>query len=374
MREKSSADTAMDGGDAGEGAEGGPDAESDPFAALPTPAVACERTDDGWVVRATNDAFDRTFGAAGGAGDPASELPGADAFGEGLPVDDPATVEREVDGDRRVFSVRASPAAVVVYADVTDREHRLERIRTQRDRLDDFAGLLAHDLRNPLEVAMARTELARELGGDEHLAKTEAALDRIDAVVTELLELAREGAVVGETEPFSLSTVAREAWETVATGDATLSVAGDATVEGDPGRVRELLENLFRNAVEHGSTSPRSQARDDAVEHGSTSSRPEADDAAEHADDAAAIEVGVVTDDGPVGLYVADDGDGIPPEDREDVFKPGFSTDDEGTGFGLTVVQRIAAGHGWEVAVAESAVGGARFEVVDPTGEAFSSD
>jgi signal transduction histidine kinase len=360
MREQSSTDATTDGGDGGGG-------ESDPFAALPEPAVACERTADGWVVRATNDAYDRTFDGALGAGDPASGLPGADAFGDGLPTDEPATVEHEVDGEPRVFSVRASPA-VVVYADVTDRENRLERIRTQRDRLDDFAGLLAHDLRNPLEVAMARTELARELGGDEHLAKTEAALDRIEAVVTELLELAREGAVVGETEPLSLSTVAREAWETVATGDATLTVADDATVEGDPGRVRELLENLFRNSVEHASTSSRTESGD-SVEHGSTSSRTKSDDGG----DAPAVEVGVVADGGPVGLYVADDGDGIPPEDREDVFKPGFSTDDEGTGFGLTVVQRIAAGHGWEVEVAESDAGGARFEVVDPTGEAFSS-
>jgi len=331
MREESSADATTN-------------TAGDPFAAAPDPAVGCTEIEEGWVVRTTNDAFDRAFGAPVSPGDPASDLPGAAAFGDGLPTGEPRTVELPVDGEARTFRVRAAPDGVVVYADVTDLHRELERTRAQRDRLDDFAGLLAHDLRNPLEVAMARTELARELGGDEHLAKTEAALERIEDVVTELLELAREGAVVGETEPTALSTVARDAWDTVATGDATLTVADDLTVEGDRGRVRELLENLFRNSVEHGGDAP-------------------------------AVTVGAVTDDGePIGLSVADDGPGIPPDEREDVFKPGFSTVDDGTGFGLTVVDRIAAGHGWEVTVGESADGGARFEIVDPARAAFSSD
>jgi signal transduction histidine kinase len=300
----------------------GDSAES--FAAAPDPAVVCAETEEGWVVRATNDAFDRAFDAPVSPGDPATALPGAE--------------------ENRAFSVRAAPAGVVVYADVTDLRRDLERTRAQRDRLDDFAGLLAHDLRNPLEVAMSRTELARELGGDEHLEKTETALERIEEVVTELLELAREGAVVGETELRSLADVARDAWSTVATGDATLTVTDDLTVEGDSGRVRELLENLFRNCVDHAGEAP-------------------------------AVVVGAVTDDGdPIGLYVADDGPGVPPDEREDVFKPGFSTAEEGTGFGLTVVDRVAAGHGWEVTVDESADGGARFEVVDPARSAFSSD
>jgi signal transduction histidine kinase len=331
MREESSTD-----------AMAGDSAES--FAAAPDPAVVCTETEEGWVVRATNDAFDRAFDAPVSPGDPATALPGAEAFADGLPTAEHPTVELPVGDENRAFSVRAAPAGVVVYADVTDLRRDLERTRAQRDRLDDFAGLLAHDLRNPLEVAMSRTELARELGGDEHLEKTETALERIEEVVTELLELAREGAVVGETELRSLADVARDAWSTVATGDATLTVTDDLTVEGDSGRVRELLENLFRNCVDHAGEAP-------------------------------AVVVGAVTDDGdPIGLYVADDGPGVPPDEREDVFKPGFSTAEEGTGFGLTVVDRVAAGHGWEVTVDESADGGARFEVVDPARSAFSSD
>ena len=64
------------------------------------------------------------------------------------------------------------------------------------------------------------------------------------------------------------------------------------------------------------------------------------------------------------GFYVADTGPGIPPSDREDVFEAGYSTSEDGTGFGLRIVGQIADAHGWEITVTESenGEGGARFE------------
>ena len=328
MREESSADPGGRGG-------------FDPFDALPEPAVTYESVDGVLTVRATNDAFDRTFAASVAPGDPVAALPGGGA------VDDAQETPVTVDGpDGRTFDVRHAGGddGVLVYVDVTDHRDELDRIRAQRDRLDEFAGVLAHDLRNPLEVASARTELARELGGDEHLEKVEEALARMEEMLARLLDLAREGAVVGETDPVSLSECARAAWETVPTGDATLSVVDDCTVTADRGRLRELFENLFHNAVTHGGPD-------------------------------VAVRVGSVVEDGaPVGFYVADDGPGIPDGERADVFEPGFTTAEDGTGFGLTVVDRVAAGHGWEVTVGESADGGARFDVIDPAGTAVSSD
>jgi len=63
----------------------------------------------------------------------------------------------------------------------------------------------------------------------------------------------------------------------------------------------------------------------------------------------------------PNGFYVADDGTGIDPSERDAVFDPGHSTERDGTGFGLSIVERIAEAHGWEVSVTESRTGGARF-------------
>jgi signal transduction histidine kinase len=113
--------------------------------------------------------------------------------------------------------------------------------------------------------------------------------------------------------------------------------------------------------VEHDSTGSQSRT-DDAVEHDSTGSRPEADDAVEHesaADDGVTVTVGDLSD----GFYVADDGPGVPLDDRDDVFEAGYSTTDTGTGFGLRIVQQVAEAHGWTIRLTESAVGGARFEI-----------
>jgi signal transduction histidine kinase len=61
------------------------------------------------------------------------------------------------------------------------------------------------------------------------------------------------------------------------------------------------------------------------------------------------------------GFYVADDGVGIPPDDREAVFESGYSADD-GTGLGLSIVRQVATEHGWDVSLTGSDAGGARFE------------
>ena len=126
---------------------------------------------------------------------------------------------------------------------------------------------------------------------------------------------------------MSLSTVAEECWRTTDTGGATVEVVDDLRFRADPDRLRNLLGNLFTNAVNHGG-------------------------------DNATVRVGTTED----GFYVADDGPGIPPERREQVFEQGYSTDDDGTGFGLGVVDQIADAHGWELDLVESTDGGARFE------------
>jgi signal transduction histidine kinase len=114
--------------------------------------------------------------------------------------------------------------------------------------------------------------------------------------------------------------------------------------------------------VEHGSTSPCSPAREDAAEHGSTSPRSGTrEDAVEHGDDAGSVTVRV--HDTPDGIAVADDGPGIPPEEREGVFGPGYTTAHAGTGFGLAIVREIANAHGWSASVEESDDGGARFVI-----------
>jgi len=248
-------------------------------------------------------------------------------------------------------------------------EHR-RRLERQNERLDEFAGIVSHDLRNPLQVATARVGLLQEEMDSEHLDAIDRSHDRMATLIDDLLALGREGETVLDIEPVDLESVARACWDTVGEPDASLVVETDATVRADRRRLQQLLENLVGNSVEHGSTRPVSQARqdtdgtrsadpavadapDDAVEDGSTTSRPQADESVQGnpSDPAVTVTVGTLADES--GFYVADDGPGIPEAQRDDVFSSGFSTSEDGTGFGLSIVEHVADAHGWSVHVTD---------------------
>ena len=216
-----------------------------------------------------------------------------------------------------------------------ERANREEVLRTQREelqrqteQLDNFARTLSHDLRNPLSVAIGRIELAKRTGDHDHLPDATDALDQMSTFIDDLLTLARQGKQIGELEPVSVASCVDIAWGYVETKDATLQCETDVTVCGDPDRLQQLFENLFRNAIKHGGP-------------------------------AVTVTVGVVDD----VLYIEDTGQGIDIDDPERVFDTGFSTEEEGTGYGLSIVQQIVHAHGWEITVGETTRGGARFEI-----------
>ena len=273
---------------------------------------------------------------------------------------DDAPVLREArivrkDGDVRYMALSTAkitydgePAFMGAARDVTERKRREEELERTNERLEQFASVVSHDLKNPLAVAEGSLEAARETGADVHFENASDALTRMSALITDVLALAREGSAVVDPDVVFLSTVASAAWTNVDTGDATFSVADDVRIRADEGRLQRLLENCFRNSVEHGSTGSRPQA-DDSVEHGAT------------AGTAVSVTVGAFADGR--GFYVADDGRGIPERERESVFESGVTTSDDGTGFGLAIVAEIADAHDWRVGATESADGGARIEV-----------
>lgn len=233
-----------------------------------------------------------------------------------------------------------------------DRIRRQRRLERQRERLDEFAGVVSHDLRNPMSVAVGNVELARQLedeAADERLDRAMDALDRMDALVSDLLSLAREGRFVESTSEVDLRTVVDQAWSTVGESTNARLVVDDPlpSVDCDRRRLRQALENLFRNAIEHGSEEDPAVVAETADDIGS-----------DGGDGSVRVRVGRTRD----GFYVTDDGPGIDPVDRDSVFEPGHTTDDDGTGFGLAIVERIAEAHGWSVSVVESRAWGARFE------------
>jgi signal transduction histidine kinase len=205
---------------------------------------------------------------------------------------------------------------------------RNEELQRQNDRLEEFASIIAHDLRNPLNVASGHIDVSREEHDDDHLDTAASALERMEEITEETLTLARSGQVIDEPETVTLSNLAKRCWRNVATARATLEFEQSATVRADPDRVQHLFENLFRNAIEHGG--------------------PEV-----------TVRIGALPD----GFYVEDDGPGVPDDERDTVLDAGYSTTQDGTGFGLAIVKQIGDAHGWDVSVTESTDGGARFEV-----------
>lgn len=276
--------------------------------------------------RAAEEVFeDRLQGAVGKL---ASEV-----FPE-LPLDEADQSIFAVGDGEQFFRVTTTPftsgetaiGRLLVFSDVTDEEQAKRELKRQNERLERFTSTVSHDLRNPLTVATGRLEIAVEEADSEHVDTALAALERMETMIEDLLELARHGQPIDETEPTALETAARKAWKMVQTKDATLEVTGDKTFEADPDRLASLLENLFRNAVEH-----------------------------------AGPEVTVTVEPTSDGFAVADDGPGIPPEVRETVFESGYTTETDGTGFGLAIVAEVATAHDWSVRVEESDAGGARF-------------
>jgi len=251
-----------------------------------------------------------------------------------------STVSNGTDGDYQLVALH----------DVTDQQEQRQALERENEQLDQFASFISHDLRNPLDVAMGRTTVIGELTDDSqirsHLDEIERAHSRMLRIIEDVLTLARQGQSINEKTDVDIGTVAADAWSHVETTGAELVVESDQTVRADPERLGQVFENLFRNSLEHGSES-----------NGDVT-----------------VTVGSLTDRS--GFYVADDGEGIDPDVRGGVLEAGFSGEEDGTGLGLSIVSNIAEAHEWDIGVADSASGGARFEFrgVDVVAEAVPED
>ncbi|RXK46733.1 sensor histidine kinase [Halorientalis pallida] len=246
------------------------------------------------------------------------------------------TVDRG--GTRTFVEMRRSPIVtddslgwIVILHDVTAREEHVQKIERQNDHLDTFASVVAHDLRNPLNVISMRADLARETGEESHYDAIGNAVTRMDELLKGLLTLSRQGDTIAALEPVEIDGVAADAWSVVETDAATLTVDTKMRIAGDAGSLNQVFENLFRNAIDH--VGPD-----------------------------VAVSVSAV-DDG-AGFAIEDDGPGIPEEARAEVFEYGHSTGGDGIGIGLNIVQQIVDAHDWTIHVTEGTEGGARFEIL----------
>lgn len=218
--------------------------------------------------------------------------------------------------------------SVGILRDITERKERERELERRNKRLNEFASVVSHDLRNPLNVAIGGVDIAQAERDNEHLERAERALDRMEVLIEDLLALARGDETISDLEPVNLAETADEWWANVETTDATLVTEVACTIYADKKRLMQVGDNLVRNAVEHGG--------DDVT-----------------------VTIGKI--DG--GFYIEDDGPGIPQKEHAEVFTAGYTTSSEGTGFGLSIVNQFVEAHDWEIRLTDGAKGGARFEV-----------
>jgi two-component system OmpR family sensor kinase len=217
-----------------------------------------------------------------------------------------------------------------------------ERLRASDRRLRQFVGDASHELRTPIAAVSAYAELFERgaAGNAEDLTRVMAGIRtetaRMDRLVADLLTLARldEGQPM-EHVAVELVTVCAEAVQTartVAPGwPLRLSATQPVEVEGDPHRLRQVLDNLLANVRSH--TDPGTEA-----------------------------EVRVDSTGDQAVIVVADQGPGLPEDQAARVFERFFRADTSrsrahgGAGLGLSIVAAIVEAHGGSVA-AESAPG-----------------
>jgi len=204
---------------------------------------------------------------------------------------------------------------------------RTQKLTKQNEQLDAFAQTITHDLRNPMQVLRGTLDGVRQTTDIEHLNRGYRALDRMETLIDDVLTLAQQGQLIDDTETVSLAALAHECWDVLETSEAELVVENDIQFEADRGRVRQILENLFANSVAH-----------------------------------AGNDVTVTVDTLSDGFLIRDNGPGIDPIERDQIFSDGYTSTGSGTGFGLAIVKQISDAHDWTLTVTQSPSEGAQFE------------
>jgi signal transduction histidine kinase len=218
---------------------------------------------------------------------------------------------------------------------------RASEMNTHLKEMNLAAAGLAHETRNPLNIirGLAQIISRQQEAAPEIRKKSSEIIEETDKVTAQLNEF------INYSRPRELRRTAVSLGSVVAEVVRALNfdieekkiavmVAGDPlTIEADEQLLRQALFNLILNAV---------QAVDISGQIQVVSGRRNGSEAF---------------------IEVQDDGPGVPPENRGEVFKPYFTTQKHGTGLGLAVVQQIVLAHGWEIECLANQSRGAIFRI-----------
>ena len=237
------------------------------------------------------------------------------------------------------LAYRAARIAASVRAPRSHDESEIERRANERHlgALGSMTAVFAHEIRNPLAALKGHAQLLLE--GVEPGTKAHTRAERVvreavalEQLTTDLLTFVRSGSL--RRDPTDVRLLVRQAVEALHSADVRWSEPSmPVVVSIDRVRFLQMLDNLLRNAMQHG--------------------KPP-------------VEVRLVMEPRMLALVVRDHGKGVSPERVDKIFEP-FETDaTRGTGLGLAVVRRVAELHGGSASVTTAEGGGAQFTVRFP--------
>ena len=255
-------------------------------------------------------------------------------------------------GDEEVVLLRGA------VQDITERKRReqrleelVERLETSNERLEQFAYAASHDLQEPLRMVSSYLQLiedryadAFDEDGEEFLAFAVDGADRMREMIDGLLEYSRVESRGDPFEPVDLgsvfSDVRGDLQVQIEEHDAEIAVGDLPRVEGDPGQLHQLFQNLLKNAIEYSGDEP------------------------------ARVQVSAERAGSECRISIQDEGIGIEPGDQDrifEIFQRLHSRDEyTGTGIGLALCKRIVERHGGDITVDSEPGEGATFTVTLP--------
>lgn len=251
-------------------------------------------------------------------------------------------------------------SATAIFSDISDQK-RLEDLHVRAGQLEavsELAASLAHEIKNPLaSIRSAVEQLGRMPAADEDTgALTRLVVresDRLSRLLTEFLDFARVR--VTRVVPLDLAALIQDTMNLVAAHpdrSPTTELVFDTDtatqpIDGDSDLLHRAIFNLVLNAA---------QAIGDggAVRVTLRSATPDM------------VPLGVLPESGAVRLVIEDNGPGMPPDVRDRIFTPFFTTKPRGSGLGLPVVHRAIEAHRGVVLVDSSPGSGTRFTIILP--------
>jgi signal transduction histidine kinase len=229
-------------------------------------------------------------------------------------------------------------------AKTTELQIRLVRASELNSHLKEMnlaAAGLAHETRNPLNIIRGQAQMISRQAETPPEVRDKsrvivAETDKVTAQLTEFINYSRPREV--RRTKIALTAAASEVVHTLGYDleekKARVEVSGDPlAIEADEQLLRQVLFNLLLNAIQASSGNGRIQV------------------VVQRAGAAEAV------------LEIRDDGPGVPPENRSEIFKPYFTTHQKGTGLGLAVVQQNVLAHGWEIVCLGNEPQGAIFRI-----------